>query len=142
MRAVLRAQGACDVDEGVLNNHIVIRVWENGSFEFSHFTDRELATALSKLDRRATPATVAQIEAALSKARDNSQDVKQVYTNWRPEPSKVELAETLWPVLKSKIEQAQTNDDLPEIAQVAIQAYTELGARFGGVWHLPKSQKS
>ena len=92
-----------------------------------------------ELDKRPNPQTVPQLETALGRARANSQEVKQVYKNWRPEPSKVELADLLWPVLKGKIEQAKTNDELPEIAQVTLQAYTELGARFAGVWHLPKS---
>jgi hypothetical protein len=50
---------------------------------------------------------------ALDLHRENGQDIKKVWTNWRTAPSKRELAETLWPILRGKIDKA-ANDDTVE----------------------------
>jgi hypothetical protein len=72
------------------------------SFEYAHFTDREIATAAAALDRRPRQPTLEkriQLVAKLRAQRGNLDEMLGPI-------SKVALAEKIWPVLEAKIERA------------------------------------
>lgn len=53
-------------------------------------------------------------------------DIKKVWDqNWSPQPSKVALAEALWPTLKARIEDARWSETkpIPEVAEVVHETY-------------------
>ena len=91
------------------------------SFEFAHFTDREIAAAAAALDIRPRQLTVEQrieLVAQLRRQRGNLDKMLGPI-------SKVALADQLWPVLEAKIETALargTERRIP-IVRIVHQAY-------------------
>lgn len=91
-----------------------IEPWDNcgSSFEFAHFTDRQLAVALERLDTRDRRPTLAKLIPAVGRVRSNKGNLKTVV----PSLPKRRLAEELWPVLSTKIDRARlskTEDRIP-----------------------------
>ena len=81
-----------------------VKTWnrKGQSFEFAHFTDRQLALATAKIYRRTS--------LSLEKRVEMAEGIRRSRGNLDPllgSGSKVELADALWPVLRRKIERAQ-----------------------------------
>lgn len=72
------------------------------SFEFAHFTDREIATAAAALDQRKEQPTVDKRVELVAKLRRERGNLDKMLGPI----SKVALADRLWPVLETKIETA------------------------------------
>lgn len=127
---VVQAQGA-DPDPVDLNDLVHIHTWDESCFEFTHFTDEELAGALRRLHPNCSGMNDAQLERALALHRANRLDIGKVWNKWRPDISKVGLARELWPLLEAKIVAAIANRNaaLPPIAE-----------RFAEVYGLARSQ--
>jgi hypothetical protein len=88
-----------------LTSLVEVMTWRRNadSFEFAHFTDRQLARATARLDRgrrQPTPRKRLQIIARLRRQSAGLEPLLQKRV------SKVKLADELWPVLERKIERA------------------------------------
>jgi hypothetical protein len=127
---VLEAQGV-DVDRAEIDHLVRIRTWRAPCFEFAHFTDAELAAALTAVHPTIGGLSPERLESAIARHRAAGGDVGRVFDKWRPAVSKPRLAEELWPVLRSKIEAAMTDDsvDAPEVAEVVAEAFQEAARR-------------
>ena len=93
------------------------------SFEFAHFTDRQLARASARLDRRSRQPSPADRLQILGRLRTNHGNLKELLGS----TSKVDLAEELWPVLEKKISRAQAKKTERRIPVVrAVDLATDL----------------
>ena len=125
IKKVVAAQGAVLADAD-LESLVVVRRWPGKCFEFAHFTDEEIATALATINPSRGGLSQAELVARVSLVRDRGHDVKAIWNNtWQPGPNKLALAEALWPVLRNKIDEARTNDTIPipAVADVVHEAY-------------------
>jgi hypothetical protein len=101
---------------------VYVDTWRrNGeSFEFAHFTDRELATAISRLDRRtAGRPSVPDLTSRVAGIRASRGNLKWVMP---PRTSKTALADQLWPVLEAKLERAERRGTERRIPIVRVLA--------------------
>jgi hypothetical protein len=73
------------------------------SFEFAHFTDREIARAIDRLDQSPRKPPVADRTRYVAKVRARGGNLKSVLSGI----SKVALADALWLVLERKVERAE-----------------------------------
>lgn len=127
---MLGAQGAKTTDEE-LNELLYIQTWSASCYEFAHFTNEELADALMVVHKTVNGMTRDELIGAPQKLRDRSKnghdrvDIKQAWGQWEHEPSKVELARQLWPMLERKIERCRDEDDapVPEIVEVVERTH-------------------
>jgi hypothetical protein len=78
-----------------------VDVWNRGgaSFEFAHFTDRQIAIAIGSLDQRARRPALTDLVGLVHKLRLRRGNLDNLLHG----ASKPELAEALWPVLERKI---------------------------------------
>lgn len=83
---------------------VAVKTWnrKGQSFEFAHFSDRQLAVATAEVDRRTNLSRAKRIEIA--------EGIRRSRGNLDPllgGGSKVELADVLWPVLCRRVERAR-----------------------------------
>ena len=110
IRDVLKAQGVTRPKPEELDELVEIRTWDASCYEFAHFTDEELADGLIEAHPTIDGWTRDQLIEALAYWRAKKKDIKRVWESgrwieqsgsmtgkWTPEPSKVKLAEALWP---------------------------------------------
>ena len=95
---------------------IHMRAWPR-EFEFAHFTDLQLARALQAIAGNASPPKE-KVREALRRCRAARSNIKNVWKNWRFEPSKPKLGEALWPDLERKILAARNPNRIPIVAVV------------------------
>lgn len=83
---------------------VAVETWDGKgqSFEFAHFTDRQLALATAQVDRRENLSLQKRIEMA-GGIRASSGSLDPLLAR----ASKIELADALWPVLRARIERAE-----------------------------------
>jgi hypothetical protein len=89
---------------------------EGESFEFAHFTDRELARAINRVDRRRNAPSFKKRVEIVGRIRDSRGNLKDTLGG----TSKVALAEALWPILKRKVERAEKRGTERNIAIVRV----------------------
>jgi hypothetical protein len=138
IRDVLKAQGVDRPRPEELDELVEIRTWNAPCYEFAHFTDEELADGLIEAHPTTGEWTREQLIEALAYWRAKGKDIKRVWESgrwieqsrsmtgkWTPEPSKVKLAEALWPVLLRKVQLCMAMKDapVPPIAAVINDAY-------------------
>jgi hypothetical protein len=138
IREVLEAQGVTRPKPEELDELVEIRVWDAPCYEFAHFTDDELADGLIEAHPTIDGWTRDELVEALGYWRAKKKDIKRVWESgrwieqskrmtgkWTPEPSKVKLAEALWPTLLRKIQLCKAMQDapVPPIAAVINDAY-------------------
>jgi hypothetical protein len=133
--AVIRAQGVEPNLEDI-DPLLEITTWDESCFEFAHFDDSELARGIATVHATCNGLTHDQLVQALYAHRSNRQDIKKVWTNWRPWVSKRDLAHALWPILEAKLEAARTGDAVPPIAERLIFAFQTAGHRARGQFAL------
>ena len=99
-----------DMVRSQIEQLVIVTTWGNGGcFEFAHFTDRELAEAILRItdalprDTRSKIPAYKDITAQLARQRSLGKDIKNVWDSWRYQISKQQLAEQLWPVLRTKL---------------------------------------
>lgn len=122
---VVAAQGASLSAED-LDTLVIVHRWPGRCFEFAHFTDGELASAMRSI-HRAGGLSWSALVGRISKVRIRGGDVKEVWdADWIPKPAKPDLADALWPVLKKKIDDARWSEtiEIPRVAEVVHEAYT------------------
>jgi hypothetical protein len=136
IRANLRVKGVKAAD-AELEELVDLRTWDESCYEFAHFSDDELADAIDKVHHTRNGWSREELLGALAYWRRLKKDIKEVWERgkwddqlkrpvdpWEYQVQKPKLAEALWPVLKAKIEAAQTdpNAPVPQIAQVIMDA--------------------
>jgi hypothetical protein len=107
---------------------VEIRTWGKLPFEFAHFTNRELADAMLSIAKAPHPQGRAQLINDLSRQRKHqAPDVSRVYRDFKwpgSGLSKPTLADSLWPVLERKIQDAiQRGTSGPPVMQACVRAY-------------------
>ena len=115
---------------------VVVETWgEQGSFEFAHFTDKELAQAIHRIARQAsrTVPPPEKIEEHLAPLRENKQNIEKVWKNRRWGMSKVKLAKQTWPILHRKLAE-QDHMEIP-IGRT-LQTIVDLVSTIKPVTHL------
>jgi hypothetical protein len=87
-----------------LERLVYLETWRRSglSFEFAHFTDRQLATAIASLDRRERQPTLTDRIGHVARVRAQRANLDQVLHR----TSKPDLADELWPLLERKIRRA------------------------------------
>lgn len=135
--AVIRAQGV-EPERDDLDSLIRIETWSQSCFEFAHFDDEELASAIEAVHRDCNGLAHEELVLALGLHREHGQDIKKVWTTWRRAPSKRDLAQQLWPHLERKISAAETGRSaaFPEVVLRIDMAYQDAGDRPAGRWVL------
>lgn len=138
IRDVLKAQGVTRPKPEELDELVEIRTWDAPCYEFAHFTDEELANGIIEAHPTIDGWTKDELVEALAYWRAKKKDIKRVWESgrwieksgsmtgkWTPEPSKVKLAEALWPTLLKKIQLcvAAEGAPVPPIAAVINDAY-------------------
>ena len=112
--------------------HVVeIRTWGRLPFEFSHFSDRQLAIAILGASSRTHPGGQAALKRALGLQRGSpSPDVEKA---WKSSGvKKVDLANAMWLLLEKRIKAAMAKGTKgPPIMAGAVRAY-ELAHRYYG----------
>ena len=89
-----------------LGRLVYVETWDRvgSSFEFAHFTDRQIALALARHDTRERQPTASQRTKLVAGARERRGNLKTVIGR----KSKPALGPDLWPMLEQKIRLAQT----------------------------------
>lgn len=105
---------------------IHLHAWPE-EFEFAHFSNTELAHAIRSVTSGQRPSEN-ELRRAVRSARAARRPIKTVWAHWRRKPSKVALAQFLWPVLKEKIENPRSRRALPivEVVERAIDISNEV----------------
>ena len=91
------------VDRGDLELLVEIRTWGSYPFEFAHFTDDELANAALTHAKAGVQLTSQQLAPAFGRIRATSRNIDEIGASLRTPFDKLQLADTLWPVLEAKI---------------------------------------
>jgi hypothetical protein len=131
-------------DQGVTNPNVLeidtlveIRTWPQSCYEYTHFTDDELADAIMNVHHTINGWSRKELTGALAYWRQQGKDIKRVWKSgkwdesqgrpngaWQYEVSKTELAKALWPVLQARIDQARRgNQPVPPVVAVVRDAY-------------------
>ena len=100
-----------------LETLVSVQTWDRKgqSFEFPHFTDRQIATAINQLDQRERRPGLEQLTELVTATRSRQGNLGSV-----GQFSKVQLAEGLWPVLERKMELARGRGTEARIPIVAL----------------------
>lgn len=124
---------------------VEIRTWPRYPFEFEHFSDRQLASALRSAARSPCPWPQAELVRRIAVQRsDPSPDLARAWRGWQGcALSKPRVAEALWPDLERKIRQAEAKErptDVP-ILDLAIRANELASMRRQGLALRSESQQ-
>lgn len=112
-----------------IDRMVVADTWDGAQvFEYANFTDGDIATAVNALYRRAG-GRGRTVSAAQVRALRPRKDVARLWKDWSRKPSKVELAEALWPALKRRIHRKVQQERVEEVpvARVVIDAVRTAG---------------
>lgn len=117
-----------------LERLVHVETWNSKgqSFEFAHFTDRQLAAAISMLDGRARRPALEDRREQIAKLRERRGSLDSALHG----VSKLDLADALWPVLDAKITRAlprSTEDRIPVVRILDRVIELVRGMRRGGV---------
>ena len=125
IEAVLLAQGVPGAQASEIDELVKIRTWSERCYEFTHFTDEELADGIMSVHTTINGLTRDQLIDSIADERRRRKDVKEVWSQWNYKPNKVKLAHALWPTLERKIQKLKVDDQapVPEIAEVVNEAY-------------------
>jgi hypothetical protein len=114
-----------------LDKFVVMRTWnERGdSFEFAHFSDRQITREIDGLDERASKPSFGDLLERVKEFRRGDKNLKRLLP---PGVGKVELGLKLWPTLERRITRAleyQREDEIPLVA--VLYEATRLAQEFG-----------
>jgi hypothetical protein len=127
VKKVVVAQGAALSDDD-LETLVHVRQWPGRCFEYAHFTDVELATAMMQVHPTCGGLTGSALIDRIAAVRARGGDIKDVWDQtWLPtKPKKPVVADALWPILERNIDDARWREsiEIPMVAQVVHEAYT------------------
>jgi len=105
---------------------IHLRSWEE-EFEYAHFSPTELARALRRVAGRACPKSETDLRREIQHRRAAGMSFKGLWKSWRPKPSKVALAEELWPSLERRLANPRTRRGIPlvDVIEDSLQVSNE-----------------
>ena len=115
-----------------LGQLVHVEAWpEDRAFEYAHFTDDELATAIARLAGPANPLERADLVTSVTARRRLHENIQRVWKDWAgARLSKVDLANALWPVLAQRIQDAMPAGDFAEVPiAAALVRVAELAVR-------------
>ena len=97
---------------------VAVDTWnrKGESFEFAHFTDRELALAIDQVDRRPNAPPLGMRIEIVGRIRTSRGNLDKALGG----TSKLVLAEALWPILKRKVEVAEKRGTERNISIVRV----------------------
>jgi hypothetical protein len=136
--ASLKDQGVTNPNPAELDELVDIRTWPARCYEYTHFTEDELADAIMAVHHTIDGWNRRELVGALAFWRGRGEDIKRVWESgrwdeqrgrptggWEHEVEKPRLAEALWPVLAAKIERWRADPDAPTppIVGVVRDAY-------------------
>jgi len=103
-----------------------VRAWPE-EFEFAHFSNSELARAIRSEAGADSPSEV-QLRRQLQMCRAADDTIKNIWKNWKRSPSKVALAESLWPALEKRILNPKSRKPIPvaDIVEESIRISHEV----------------
>ncbi|HVF05994.1 MAG TPA: hypothetical protein VNA20_14220 [Frankiaceae bacterium] len=104
-----------------LGQLIHVRTWGTHSFEFAHYTDRQLAAALRRQASVVSP-NIAELKAQLADCRARGGNIEKVWKPWAPQLTKPRLAETMWPELERRITTATSRGSRAPVVQIVREA--------------------
>jgi hypothetical protein len=107
-----------DAVRQALESLVHVDVWKGDqSFEYAHFTNRELAVALGAVDGRFGMRTLADRIEIVKQQRSDGANVLHALGK---RGSKVSLADELWPVLLQKVQAAEAKGTASKIPMVRV----------------------
>lgn len=89
-----------------------VHAWGDETFEFAHFSDHELGTALRRLCAPGCP-SLAKIKDSLKHCRTAKSNIDNMWKRWPTQPSKPGLADELWPGLERRIVSGSSRRPVP-----------------------------
>jgi hypothetical protein len=119
------ARSKISVDE--INPLVEVDTWNSKgeSFEFAHFTDRQIASAILKVYKGPDAPSIKKLAADVKKQRTHAGNIEKLWKRWKGlKPTKVKLADALWPTLKRRINKAlahNTHNKIP-VVRIALRA--------------------
>jgi hypothetical protein len=111
---------------GDIDSLVEIQTWNDKleSFEFAHFTDKELAEAILSVYEGGEVHSLSDVEARIANVRMKAGNIEYIWKEWKGTPAqlptKMRLAEALWPLLEKKIEEAISADSHKDIPVVRV----------------------
>ena len=123
-----------------LQHLLHVRTWGTHSFEFAHFTDRQLALALRRLAGPSAP-SLAAIRAELASCRARRGNIEKVWKPWAPHVTKIALADAMWPLLERRMTGTSTRALRAPVVQLVEDAI-QLALRVRPVRELAISEES
>ena len=123
---VVAAQGGASLSPNDLETLVVVHQWRGRCFEYAHFTDDELADAMVRIHPTCGGLNRSDLIARIAATRAGGGDIKKVWNSaWIPRPSKLDLADALWPTLQAKIDYGRfgESEEIPQVAEVVHDAY-------------------
>lgn len=101
----------------VLGRLVHVETWtrRGSSFEFAHFTDRQIAVAVHAVNRHPRPSSLPRIVELVADCRRRKGKLDDVARF-----SKVDLADELWPVLEHKIQAAEARGKAERVPIVRV----------------------
>jgi hypothetical protein len=107
-----------DVVREQIENLVEVIAWRRNadSFEFAHFTDLQLATAIDALDRRPRKPSPSKLRELVADARRKGRNIDTLMHGF----SKLDLADALWPVFERRIARALAANSERQIPIVRV----------------------
>lgn len=115
-----------------INELVQVRTWnrKGESFEFAHFTNRQLATAILEVYKGPSGPPFTDLEAQIGTIRKHAGNLAAIWKRWKGiKPSKVRLADSLWPELMDRIEVGLSRDTHSRLPVVRIAIHADRLAR-------------
>jgi hypothetical protein len=108
-----------EVVRDALNEFVFMDTWNlaGESFEFAHFTDRQLAQAIDALDSRSDKPGLPELARRLASVRSSKGSIEPLLPRTS---TKLDLADALWPVLEAKVDRALTRGTETRIPIVRV----------------------
>ena len=106
---------------------VQVRTWSRWTFEYEHFTDRELAQAVRRLVKGAAP-PLPELQAMIRTKREYQQNIEKVWARWTVKPAKPDIARELIPTMIRKVDRGKV---VPLVE--AINEAILLGQRTRGI---------
>lgn len=119
------ARSKISIDE--INPLVEVETWNNKgeSFEFAHFTNRQIAGALLKIYKGPDAPSLEKLITDIQKQRTHAGNIEYLWKRWKGlKPTKVKLADALWPTLERRIRNGlshNTHNKIP-VVKIALRA--------------------